>query len=155
IAFRFIPPMMVHPPGCRQPRAVDPIATCSYPSGRRLSASHGPHPPPEASMKTRIALALVSAILCTSPVAPAPPAPPQMTAEQKAMMDKMAKAATPGPQHAMLAKMAGDWAATVKYQMDPSQPWQESQSTSTVTALMDGRYTQEVVSGQMMGAPFS
>src|SRR5262249_53724528 len=36
-----------------------------------------------------------------------------------------------------------------------SQPWQESQSTSTVTALMDGRYTQEVVSGQMMGAPFS
>ena len=81
--------------------------------------------------------------------------PPQMSAEQKAMMDKMAKAATPGPQHAMFAKMAGEWSCTVKFQMDPSQPWQESQSTATITTLMDGRYIQEVDSGQMMGAPFS
>src|SRR5262249_42065280 len=70
-------------------------------------------------------------------------------------MDKMTKAATPGPQHAMLMKMAGDWTCTVKYQMDPSQPWQTSQSTATITSLMDGRYTQEVTSGQMMGAPFN
>jgi hypothetical protein len=80
---------------------------------------------------------------------------PQMTAEQKAMMDKMTKAATPGAQHAMLTKMAGDWNCTVKYQMDPSQPAQESQSTATITVLMDGRYIQESDSGQMMGAPFN
>src|SRR5262249_52758991 len=72
-----------------------------------------------------------------------------------AMMDKMMKAATPGAQHAMLAKLAGEWTCTVKYQMDPAQPWQESQSTATVTTLMDGRYVQETDSGQMGGMPFT
>jgi len=78
-----------------------------------------------------------------------------MTAEQKAMMDKMTKAATPGAQHAMLSKMAGEWTATVKFQMDPSQPWQESAGTSVVTSLMDGRYIQESNTSTMMGMPFS
>jgi hypothetical protein len=77
------------------------------------------------------------------------------TAEQKEMMEKMTKAATPGPQHVMLAKMAGEWTATVKFQMDPSQPWQESVGTSVVTAVMDGRYIQESNTSTMMGAPFS
>src|SRR5262245_53998891 len=104
-------------------------------------------------MKMRFALA--AAALFVSAVALAADAPPQMSAEQKAMMDKMTKAATPGPQHAMLAKMAGDWTCSVKYQMDPSQPAQESQSTATITVLMDGRYIQESDSGQMMGMPFN
>jgi hypothetical protein len=104
-------------------------------------------------MKTWIALAAVA--LFTTVPAFAADAPPAMTAEQQAMMEKMTKAATPGPQHEMLKKLAGEWNAKVKFQMDPSQPWQESQSTSTVTVLMDGRYCQELVSGQMMGAPFS
>ena len=77
------------------------------------------------------------------------------TAEQKAMMDKMAKAATPGVQHATLTKMAGEWTATVKFQMDPSQPWQESVGSSVVTSLMDGRYIQESNTSTMMGIPFS
>lgn len=81
--------------------------------------------------------------------------PPAMSAQQQAMMEKMTKAATPGPQHEILKKLAGDWNAKVRFQMDPSQPWQESTSTSTITMLMDGRYCQEVVSGQMMGGPFS
>jgi hypothetical protein len=104
-------------------------------------------------MKRQIALAI--AVLFVSTAALAADAPPQMTPEQKAMMDKMTKAATPGPQHAMLAKLAGEWACTVKYQMDPSQPWQESQSTATITTLMDGRYVQEVDAGQMNGMPFT
>jgi len=56
---------------------------------------------------------------------------------------------------AMLGKMAGEWTCKVKYQSDPSQPWQESQSTATITSLMDGRYIQENDSGQMGGMPFS
>ena len=103
-------------------------------------------------MQTRITLAV--AALFVSAVALAAD-PPQMSPEQKAMMDKMAKAATPGAPHAMLTKMAGEWSCKVKYQMDPSQPWQESQSTATVTGLMDGRYIQEVDSGQMGGMPFN
>jgi hypothetical protein len=78
-----------------------------------------------------------------------------MSAEQQAMMEKITKAATPGPQHEMLKKLTGDWNAKVRFQMDPSQPWQESASSSTTTMVMDGRYCQEVVSGQMMGAPFN
>ena len=104
-------------------------------------------------MKKWIALAAVS--LCFAAVAFAADAPPAPTAQQKEMMDKMAKAATPGPQHEMLKKMAGEWNATVKYQFDPSQPWKEEHSTSTITNLMDGRYSQEVTSGSMMGQPFN
>jgi uncharacterized protein DUF1579 len=101
---------------------------------------------------TAVALA-VAALVSTAALAA--DAPPQMTPQQQAMMEKMMKAATPGPQHAMLSKMAGEWTCTVKYQMDPSQPWQESQSTATITSLMDGRYIQEMDSGQMGGMPFN
>src|SRR5262245_9408311 len=104
-------------------------------------------------MKTKIVL--VVAALFVSATAFAADAPPEMTPQQKAMMDKMMKAATPGAQHATLTKMAGDWTCAVKYQMDPSQPWQESQSTASVTTLMDGRYIQELDSGQMNGMPFN
>ena len=81
--------------------------------------------------------------------------PPKMTAEQQAMMEKMTKAATPGPQHAAMKKWAGDWECVAKFQMDPSQAWQEARTTATITSLMDGRYVQEVASGEMMGMPFS
>jgi hypothetical protein len=104
-------------------------------------------------MKLQNAFVIVA--LFVSAAAHAADAPPQMSAEQKAMMDKMTKAATPGAPHAMLAKMAGEWNCTVEYQMDPSQPAQKSQSSSTITSMMDGRYIQEVASGQMMGMPFS
>ena len=104
-------------------------------------------------MKKWIAIAAVALFVCAA--AFAADAPPKMTAEQQAMMEKMTKAATPGPQHEMLKKMAGEWNAKVTSQMDPSQPAQVEQSTSTLTMLMDGRYCQEVTSGNMMGQPFS
>jgi hypothetical protein len=104
-------------------------------------------------MKKWIMFAAVTSLVCSTALAA--DAPPKMTAEQQAQMEKMMKAATPGPQHEVLKKMAGEWNAKVKFQADPSQPWQESASTSTITMLMDGRYCQEVVSGQMMGGPFS
>ena len=104
-------------------------------------------------MKTSTALAI--AAMLVSGVALAADAPPKMSPEQQAMMDKMTKAAAPGAQHTMLTKMAGEWTCKVKYQSDPSQPWQESQSTATITSLMDGRYIQENDSGQMGGMPFS
>jgi hypothetical protein len=80
---------------------------------------------------------------------------PKPTADQQAMMDKMMKAATPGAPHEVLKKMAGEWSCTVKYKMDPAQDWQQATSTATVTALMDGRYIQEVATGEMMGQPFN
>ena len=103
-------------------------------------------------MKRSIALALLA--LFVSAAAYAADAP-KMTAEQQAMMDKMTKAATPGPKHELIKKMSGEWACTVDMQMDPSQPAEVSQSTASITMLMDGRYVQELDSGNMMGMPFS
>jgi len=100
-------------------------------------------------MKEFLALAALG-LLATASAFAADPTP-----EQQAMMEKMNKAATPGPQHAILAKMAGEWTATVKFLMDPSQPWQETVGTSVVTTLMDGRYIQESNTATMMGMPFS
>ena len=103
-------------------------------------------------MKRLSVLAAVALFVATAAfAADAPKAP---SAEQQAMMEKMTKAATPGPQHEMLKKMAGEWNATVTMQMDPSQPPEVEHSTSTLTVVMD-RYCQEVTTGQMMGQPFS
>jgi len=104
-------------------------------------------------MKLQTAVVIVA--MFVSAAAHAADAPPQMSPAQKTMMEKMAKAATPGAPHAMLARMAGEWTCSVQYQMDPSQPAQQSQSAATITSVMDGRYIQEVDSGQMMGTPFS
>jgi hypothetical protein len=103
----------------------------------------------------RKGIVLVAVALFVAASAFAADAPKGASADQQAMMEKMMKAATPGPQHEMLKKMAGEWNAKVTTQMDPSQPAQVENSTSTLTMLMDGRYCQEVTSGQMMGQPFS
>ncbi len=100
-------------------------------------------------------IATVVAVLFVTAAAFAADAPPQMSPQQKTTMERMTRAATPGAQHAMLARMAGEWTCAVRMQMDPSQPAQKSQSTATITALMDGRYIQEVDSGQMNGMPFN
>src|SRR5262245_13956368 len=99
--------------------------------------------------------ALAAVTLFTATASFAADAPKTPAAEQQAMMEKMMKAATPGPHHEMFKKMAGEWTTAVKYQMDPAQPAQESQGSSTITTLMDGRYCQEVATGQMMEQPFN
>jgi hypothetical protein len=75
--------------------------------------------------------------------------------DQQQMMEMMAKAATPGPQHAMLTAMAGEWDQKVSYQMDPAQPMQTAMASATVKAIMGGRYIQEESTGEMMGMPFN
>ena len=75
--------------------------------------------------------------------------------DPKAMEEMMMKLASPGPNHERLKKLVGEWNLTVKWTMDPSQPMQETKSTSVVTSLMDGRYCQELSTGDMMGKPFN
>jgi len=76
-------------------------------------------------------------------------------AAEKAMMDEMMKKAAPGPNHERLKKLEGTWNLTVRGYMDPSQPPSESKGTAVVTTIMDGRYSQEMVSGENMGMPFT
>jgi hypothetical protein len=77
-----------------------------------------------------------------------------MTAEEKAMMDAMVKAATPGANHQLLASVAGDWTFKSRMWMNPSAPPSESAGTVSYTTLFGGRYVEGLYRGEMMGMPF-
>ena len=74
--------------------------------------------------------------------------------DEKAMMEAMTKAATPGEEHKMLASMAGTWKTSSKMWMAPGQPATESTGQSVMTSVLGGRYIQESFKGEMMGMPF-
>jgi Protein of unknown function (DUF1579) len=80
---------------------------------------------------------------------------PKMSPEEKAEMDAMMKAGTPGDAHKKLSSMIGTWDAAVKmYPMKPGAPVQQSTGTSESKWVLGGRWVQEMVTGSMMGMPF-
>jgi hypothetical protein len=78
----------------------------------------------------------------------------EMSAEEKAMMEKYMKAASPGPEHAQMAKMAGKWKVQVTSWMKPGAPPMRSEGTAEYKAIMGGRFLEEEVHGDMGGQPF-
>ena len=74
--------------------------------------------------------------------------------DQAAMMAAMQKYATPGPEHALLKQLAGQWTCNVKMWMDPSKPPQESPATEEAKMVMGDRYLHQHVNGNFMGMPF-
>lgn len=107
-------------------------------------------------------VALTAAILCLWLVAMAAPlaaqegkkGEPAMSDSMAAMMAEWAKYATPGPEHANLAKMNGKWTYVSKMTMDPSQPPMESKGTAEQKPVMGGRYFIGEYKGDMMGQPY-
>ena len=77
-----------------------------------------------------------------------------MSADEKAMMDVMIKAGTPGANQQMLASLAGDWTYKARMWMNPSAQPIESTGTVNYTTLYGGRYVQGQYRGDMMGTPF-
>jgi hypothetical protein len=73
----------------------------------------------------------------------------EMTPEMKAAMEAM----LPGPAHEKLAKLAGEWSTKSKLAV-PGQPPEETEGTSRITVVMDGRFIHQEDSGTMMGTPF-
>lgn len=59
--------------------------------------------------------------------------------DMSAMMEMMKKAAEPGDMHALLAKMAGDWKMTAKFQMDPNGEPEVSTGTAHNKLVLGGR----------------
>ena len=103
-----------------------------------------------------LALALVltaGAFLAQEKGKGAQKAQPPMSAEQKAAMEAMQKAATPGEFHKFLAKMEGTWKAEVKMWEGPGEP-QVSQGTSVNTMVLGGRYLRQEFKSTMMDMPF-
>jgi hypothetical protein len=74
--------------------------------------------------------------------------PPGWTAED---MKACMAAGTPGDQHKYLAQSAGTWAGKNTMWMAPGADPIKTESTSTVTSIMDGRFTKVEASGDMPG----
>ncbi len=71
------------------------------------------------------------------------------------MMMKMMELATPGPEHAELAKKAGAWEQQYKMKWDPNGPWVDSTGTAEATSVLGGRFILEKVKAEMPGmGPF-
>ena len=79
----------------------------------------------------------------------------QMSAEEKAAMEAMMKAATPGDAHKKLAGMVGTWDTTVKMYNAPGAPPQVTTGVSENKLVLGGRWVQETFNGTFMGMPFS
>ncbi len=96
-------------------------------------------------------LSLLSASLSARAEEKKPSAPPQMSAKEHAMMEKYMKAATPGPQHERLAKLAGKWKLQVTSWMAPGGQPMKSDANAEFTSLYGGRFLQQEVKGTMPG----
>ncbi len=78
-----------------------------------------------------------------------------MTAEQQAEMALWAKLAAPGDHHKHLDYFVGTWKTKTKiYMGGPGSPAMESEGTSVMKWVLDGRFIQDVHKGTMMGQPY-
>lgn len=68
--------------------------------------------------------------------------------------EAMLASMTPGPQHEVLASMAGTWKITMKFWMDPSAEPMTSTGTAERSVIFDGRVLREEVAAEAMGMPF-
>lgn len=75
--------------------------------------------------------------------------------DPQAMMEVYTKLAAPGEQHKQLASLAGSWTTKTKEWMEPNKPPVESTGTAEMKMLLDGRFLQQELTGQMMGQAFS
>jgi hypothetical protein len=75
--------------------------------------------------------------------------------DQQAMMELYTKLATPGEPHKLFASLAGSWATKTREWMEPNKSPVESTGSAEMKVLLDGRFLQQDVTGQMMGKPFS
>ena len=76
-------------------------------------------------------------------------------AQQKAAMDAMMRAATPGDAHKKLAPMVGTFDVKVKMWMEPGAPPMESSGKAVNEWVLGGRWIQQTFTGKFMGMPFS
>lgn len=111
---------------------------------------------------TSIACAVLAALTVLPTPADASPAFLQDAAEVAAlppgedmasMMETM-RLAQPGPEHAELATLAGEWEAEVSIQMAPGMPPQTQKSSTTIKTILGGRFLEIISAGDFMGMPY-
>jgi hypothetical protein len=75
--------------------------------------------------------------------------------DMQAIMEIYKKAGTPGDPHKLLAGWEGSWTTRTRGWMEPGKPPTESTGMCEQKLLFDGRYLQQVYTGDMMGEPFT
>ncbi len=109
---------------------------------------------------TAVALAVAAALTAHAGEPPKKPAArPAAGAETKtdaahdAMMAEMMKLAQPGPAHAKLKVMEGNWKVVTKSWYAPGEPT-VTEGTAQNRMILGGRYLEQRMSGTMFGQPF-
>ena len=72
-----------------------------------------------------------------------------------AEMEAMMKAAAPGEQHKMLAKLAGTFDAEIIMKQPADAPEMKAKGKEVSEMILGGRYLKADFSGEMMGMPFN
>lgn len=107
-------------------------------------------------MRSRI-LAATVLVAFTATLAAAADKPKKMSDadREKAEMEAMMKAATPGEAHKKLGAMIGTFDTSIKLWMKPGAPPAESNGVSTNSWALDGRWVEQRYAGTFMGMPFN
>jgi Protein of unknown function (DUF1579) len=95
------------------------------------------------------------ALLVTPALTRADNQPPPMSPEEKAEMEAMVKAGTPGAPHQALASIVGEYDMKIKSWHDSKSPAMEETGTAKRAMTLDGRVLVEDVQSSMMGTPFT
>jgi hypothetical protein len=72
----------------------------------------------------------------------------------KAMKEKWEVYAKPGEAHKLLDAHVGTWKTTTKCYQTPGAPAEETQGTSTMKWIYDGRFIEQELQGTVMGMPY-
>ena len=103
-------------------------------------------------MKRNIALCAAVLLLVPAAWSQQPAEQPDMPSPEE--MEAMMKLLQPGEHHEYMAQLVGEWATVAKMWQAPGAPPSESEGTTEIVALMDGRYFQATYEGSFMGMPF-
>ena len=98
---------------------------------------------------------LAAASLAAQKPADKPKAAAAAAPDEKAQMEAMVKAGTPGDQHKKLEHFVGTWDAKVTMWDKPGAPPKESAGTSETKSVLGGRFVEEHFDGTFMDQPFS
>jgi len=84
------------------------------------------------------------------PTGATPPGMPELTPDEKQVMDVCMTLGIPGENHKLLNNHVGKWNGTMKWWMTPESKAMESKFASDAKWIYDGRYIQQTVEGEMM-----
>lgn len=106
-------------------------------------------------MRKLSTLLVLSLLIASAALAADTPQAADKAAAQKAAMEAMTRAATPGDAHKKLNAMVGTFDAKVKMWMEPGAPPVESTGKAVNDWVLGGRFVQQRFDGTFMNMPYS